>query len=69
MDRRWDLDARGRGIGDGPRLVPGARELLDALARPDWVAEDPDAHLLPHLRRWCASHGHVLLLRVQGAFG
>jgi hypothetical protein len=27
--------------------------LLDALGLPGWVAEDPDAHLLPHLQRAC----------------
>jgi hypothetical protein len=23
------------------------------MRRSDWVAEDPEAHLLPHLQRWC----------------
>ncbi len=53
MGRRWDIDERGRGVGDAAALVPGASELLAALEHPDWVAEDPEAHLLPHLRRWC----------------
>jgi hypothetical protein len=51
--RRWDNDERGRGVGDGRRLEPGAVELADALREPDWVAEQPEAHLLPHLRRAC----------------
>jgi hypothetical protein len=50
---RWDNDARGHGWADGRRLEPGASELVEALRRPDWVAEDADAHLLPHLHRAC----------------
>lgn len=50
---RWDIDERGAGIGDASALAPGARELLDALTETGWVAEDPDAHLLPHLHRAC----------------
>lgn len=30
------------------------------MARPDWVAEEPEAHLLPHLERWCARPGAPL---------
>jgi hypothetical protein len=29
--------------------------LLEAMARPGWVAEQPEAHLLPHLERHCAA--------------
>ena len=54
MQRRWDTDARGRGVGDGRRLEPGARELLDALTEPEWVAEDPEAHLMRHIERGCS---------------
>lgn len=31
--------------------------MLAALAAPGWVAEDPAAHLLPHLERACAATG------------
>jgi hypothetical protein len=62
VERRWDIDERGRGIAAGLRLAPGARELVDALELPDWVAEEPDAHLLPHLERACASDGSPLEL-------
>ena len=48
---RWDGDERGRGVADAGRLEPGARELLGALSESDWVAEQPEAHLLPHLER------------------
>lgn len=51
--RRWDIDERGEGVGEATALVPGASELLEALAEPLWVAEDPAAHPLPHLRRAC----------------
>ncbi len=29
-------------------------DLMLAASEPDWIAEDPDSHLLPHLRRACA---------------
>jgi hypothetical protein len=31
--------------------MPHVRRLAQALERPDWVTEDPDVHLLPHLER------------------
>ena len=62
MPRRWDIDERGEGIGDGTRLAPGARALVDALETPRWVAEDAHAHLLPHLRRRCAEPDFPLAL-------
>ena len=27
------------------------------MLEPDWVAEEPELHLLPHIRRTCAEHG------------
>ena len=30
------------------------------MLEPDWVAEDPEAHLLPHVRRLCAERGWEL---------
>ena len=51
MRRRWDGDERGRGIAGGASHVPHARRLVQALELPDWVAEDPEIHLLPHLER------------------
>ena len=49
MRRRWDGDERGRGIASGETHAPHARRLLEALEAPDWVAEEPDVHLRPHL--------------------
>lgn len=51
--RRWDNDTRGRGIADGGWIAPEVRRLLAALTEPDWVAENPDQHLLPRLREAC----------------
>jgi len=54
-DRRWDGDERGDGVADASQLVDGAGELLEAMRRPNWVAEEPELHLLPHLERACES--------------
>lgn len=55
--RRWDNDTRGAGIGDGLWIAPGVRQFLEALSAPGWVAEEPDTHLLPHLRDACDAPG------------
>jgi hypothetical protein len=49
--RRWDGDERGHGVAGGESHVPHVRRLARALEQPDWVTEDPDVHLLPHLER------------------
>jgi hypothetical protein len=51
--RRWDTDRRGRGIASAGPMVGPIMDLLLAAGEPDWVAEDPDSHLLPHLRHEC----------------
>ena len=53
-DRRWDGDERGDGVADAKAFVDGATELITAMRRPNWVAEQPEAHLLPHLEEACA---------------
>jgi hypothetical protein len=60
VDERWDGDTNGSGIADGSAMVPAVRELADAMAGPTWVTEDPDAHLLPHIRRACDAPGSAL---------
>jgi len=65
MASRWDGDDRGRGIGDAGQLVTGARELIAAFSEPTWVAEQPDAHLRPHVEHWCQQDGR---LAVHGAW-
>jgi hypothetical protein len=47
---RWEGDRIGHGIGDAVWIAPAVRTLLAALSESTWVAEDPDDHLLPHLR-------------------
>ena len=53
MAQRWDDDERGQGVGDARAYVAGASELIEAMDAPDWVAEEPGAHLLPHLAAAC----------------
>jgi len=60
-ERRWDIDERGHGIGDARAFVAGLSELADAMNETGWVAEDADAHLLPHLRRACEPLGLELV--------
>ena len=50
---RWDGDTRGRGVADAAAFAEGAAELVESMRVPDWVAEEPEAHLLPHLRAAC----------------
>jgi hypothetical protein len=56
VPERWEGDERGHGVGDASRLRPGAEELLAAMTAPDWVAEQPEVHLSPHLRGWLEHH-------------
>ena len=53
MPRRWEDDERGHGIGDATQLLPGASELIAAFGQSDWVAEQPEIHLRPHVEAWC----------------
>ena len=54
-EHRWDGDERGTGVADAREFVEGAAELLAAMQQPNWVAEQPELHLLPHLERACES--------------
>jgi hypothetical protein len=47
---RWEGDEVGAGVGDAGELAPPVRQLLDEMVMPDWVTEDPQRHLLPHLQ-------------------
>ena len=47
--RRWDTDARGAGVADAASHAGSVSRLLATLTEPDWVAEDPEIHLIPHL--------------------
>src|SRR5918996_4756249 len=48
---RWEGDQIGTGIGDAGDFAPGVRRLLEEMVAPDWVAEDPNVHLMPRLER------------------
>ncbi len=63
MNERWDGDRTGAGVSDGEAFAPRIRTLLEEMARPDWNTEQPEAHLLPHLERWCARDGSPFVLR------
>lgn len=54
-DRRWDGDERGEGVADASQFADGAAELIEAMRRRNWVAEEPELHLLPYLDQACAS--------------
>jgi hypothetical protein len=54
-DPRWDGDERGEGIADARSFAPGAEVLVEAMRTGNWVAEQPELHLLPHLQRCCES--------------
>ena len=55
VESRWDGDERGDGVADATQFVDGAEELIAAMRRPNWVSEQPELHLLPHLERACES--------------
>jgi hypothetical protein len=65
MGRRWDGDERGEGVGDAAPFAPAADRFGEMMRRPNWVAEEPGLHLLPHLLRACESLPfHLLNARV-----
>ena len=57
MKARWDTDERGRGIASAASFAPALERLLEAAREPDWVTEEPEHHLLPHVRRLCDERG------------
>jgi hypothetical protein len=63
VNERWDGDRTSAGVSDGEAFAPPLRTLLVEMARPDWNTEQPEAHLLPHLERWCAREGSPFELR------
>ena len=48
--RRWDPDERRIGVGDATSHLATLDALRGVAAEPGWVAEEPEAHLLPHIR-------------------
>ena len=56
-ERRWDIDERGRGVASGAVFAPNVEELRLAMGGETWVAEEADAHLMPHIRAACQATG------------
>jgi hypothetical protein len=48
--RRWDTDDRLVGVADASSFAQSIEELAELARRPGWVAEEPEVHLVPHLR-------------------
>jgi hypothetical protein len=48
---RWDPDESGIGIGTARAHLVRLDALRAAAAEEGWVSEEPEAHLLPHIRR------------------
>ena len=65
MKARWDTDERGRGIASAAAFAPALERLLEAAREPDWVAEEPEHHLLPHVRRLCDERGWTVSAEVN----
>lgn len=51
---RWDPDERGIGVGDARTHIETLDALRLAAAEAGWIAEEPEAHLLPHILRHIA---------------
>ena len=62
MPTHWDEDERGHGVGDAAQLVAGAGELVAAFSQSEWVAEQPEIHLRPHLDAWCQRDQRLALI-------
>ena len=48
--QRWDTDDRFTGVADAGAFAAAVEELAALARRPGWVAEEPEVHLVPHLR-------------------
>jgi hypothetical protein len=59
---RWDPDPRGTGVGDATSHLAALDALREVSALPRWVAEEPEAHLLPHLREAVRAAGANLAI-------
>ena len=53
--QRWEGDSRGFGSNDARALATGVRALLHAMGHPNWVAEEPEKHLLPQIQEASAN--------------
>ena len=55
--RRWDTDERGTGVADATAELPRIAALRAHAGRTGWIAEEPEAHLWPHLERAIGTPG------------
>ena len=62
---RWDIDEVGHGVASAEAFAPALERLLAAARRPDWVSEEPEHHLLPHVRRLCDERGWTVSADVE----
>ena len=62
MSARWEGDTRGQGVADGSRVAEGIEELRHLASLRNWVAEEPEIHLLPHLRAACEQANSMFAL-------
>lgn len=58
---RWDPDERGIGVADARAHLVRLDALRAAAAEDGWVAEEPEAHLLPHIRRHVDDGGELAI--------
>ncbi len=49
--KRWDTDERFVGVADASVFAASVEELAALARRSGWVTEEPEVHLVPHLRR------------------
>jgi hypothetical protein len=59
---RWDTDSIGHGIASAEPVLSALNRLRAAMTLPDWVTEDPELHLLPHIRRIVEADGSPWVL-------
>jgi hypothetical protein len=67
VKQRWDTDERGHGVASADAFAPALERLLEAARQPDWVAEEPEHHLLPHVRRLCEEQGWTVAAEIDDA--
>ena len=62
MRARWEGDTRGEGVANGSRVAEGIEELRRLASVKNWIAEEPEIHLLPHLRAVCEQANSMFAL-------
>ena len=63
MNRRWDTDTRGQGVGSAADYVADLQRLAAEMAGSHWLAAEPEHHLLPHLQEAIGKSGGRLELQ------